>query len=148
MINAGTFQFSAGHLLAAAAFFAILLVENARMPVDNPETHLELTMVHEAMILDLSGPDLACIELASHVKLMVFMSILINGFFPYGIGTNIEIISIIIGIVAYIVKLLVCITAIAFLETTIAKFRLFRVPEIIAAALALGIVAISINYFV
>lgn len=146
--NSEAFRFSVGHILTAIAFFGVLLVENARMPVDNPETHLELTMVHEAMVLDLSGPDLACIELSSYVKLMVFMTMLANCFFPYGIGTTITIVSLIIGIAAYIAKILLCIAVIAILETAMAKFRLFRLPEIIAAALSLGIVAIAINYFV
>lgn len=147
-VNSAGFNFSVGHVLAAIAFFGVLLAENARMPVDNPETHLELTMVHEAMVLDLSGPDLACIELSSYVKLMVFITILVNCFFPYGIGTDITIASLITGMAAYIVKMLLSLVVIAFLETAIAKFRLFRVPEILAAALSLGIVAIAINYFI
>jgi formate hydrogenlyase subunit 4 len=146
--NAGGLNYSVGHVLAAIAFFGVLLVENARMPVDNPETHLELTMIHEAMILDISGPDLAMIELSSYIKLMVFISMLVNGFFPYGIGTTISIVSLFIGAAVYIIKVLLCIAVIALLETAIAKFRLFRVPEILAAALSLGIVAVAVNYFV
>lgn len=147
-VNTGILSFSVGHILAAIAFFAILLAENARMPVDNPETHLELTMIHEAMVLDLSGSDLACVELSAYMKLTVFITILVNGFFPYGIAETITLTSFIIGFIVFIAKLLVCIAAIAVLETTIAKFRLFRIPEILAAALSLGIVAIAINYFV
>ncbi|MDP4087847.1 MAG: NADH-quinone oxidoreductase subunit H [Bacillota bacterium] len=146
-INSGVFKFSVGHILAAMAFFAVLLAENARMPVDNPETHLELTMIHEAMVLDLSGSDLACIELSSYIKLMVFMTILINCFFPYGVGTAITVTSLIIGIIVYFAKMLICITVVAIIETTMAKFRLFRIPEILAAALSLSIAAIAINYF-
>lgn len=148
VINAGNIKLSVGHILASMAFFAVLLAENARMPVDNPETHLELTMIHEAMVLDLSGSDLACIELSSYVKLMVFITILINCFFPGGIATSLTAASMLAGIAVYAAKVLICITAIAFLETSMAKFRLFRVPEILAAALSLGVVAIAINYFV
>jgi formate hydrogenlyase subunit 4 len=118
------------------------------MPMDNPETHLELTMVHEAMILDLSGRDLAFVELASGIKLMVFLTLFINCFIPFGMATALSIGLIVKSIILYILKLLGCLVVISIIETLMAKFRLFRLPEILTAAFSIGIVAIAINYFV
>lgn len=145
--NTKVSTYGVGHIIAATAFFILVLAENARMPVDNPETHLELTMVHEAMILDLSGRDLAFVELASGIKLMVFLTIFINCFIPYGMATSLSFALILKSVVFYLIKLLGCFIVISIIETTNAKFRLFRLPEILAAAFSIGIVAISINYF-
>lgn len=138
---------SVAHFLALSAFFLLLLAENARMPVDNPETHLELTMVHEAMILDISGRNLAFIELSSSIKFIVFVTLLINLFLPFGIATTISISSIITSIAIYLVKVFVVLFVVAIIETTIAKFRLFKVPELLAAAFSLAIVSIAMLYF-
>lgn len=146
-VNIFNSNFSVSHVLAAISFFILLLAENARMPVDNPETHLELTMVHEAMILDVSGRNLVYLELASSIKLILFITIFLNGFFPIGLTNTLSIYSIIISIVAYLIKLLVAIFIIAILETTIAKFRLFRVPELLAASFSIGLVSIAMIYF-
>lgn len=146
-INSSLDKFTTPHIIAAVAFFIIILGENTRMPVDNPETHLELTMVHEAMILDLSGIDLALMELASSIKLTVFLTLFINCFIPFGIATNFDFLTIICGIVSYIVKIIISLLLIAFLETSISKFRLFRLPELFACAFAINIVALVLNYF-
>ncbi|WDC85176.1 NADH-quinone oxidoreductase subunit H [Caloramator sp. mosi_1] len=135
------------HILALASFFILVLAENARMPVDNPETHLELTMVHEAMILDISGRNLAFIELASSIKFIVFATLLINLFLPFGIATSISIYSIFISIVIYILKMIVVLFVIAIIRTSIAKFRLFKVPELLASAFSLSIISIAMLYF-
>lgn len=135
------------HFLALSAFFILTLAENARMPIDNPETHLELTMVHEAMILDISGRNLMFLELASSIKFMVFLTLLINLFIPYGIATTPNLIQIIISIGLYFIKMLIVIFVVAILETTMAKFRLFKVPEILAAAFSLSIISAAILYF-
>lgn len=140
-------EISAAHILALASFFLLVLAENARMPVDNPETHLELTMVHEAMILDISGRNLAFIELASSIKFIVFTTLLINLFLPFGIATSISVYTIFISIVIYILKMLVVLFAVAIIETSIAKFRLFKVPELLAAAFSLSIISIAMLYF-
>ncbi|HAN09829.1 MAG TPA: hydrogenase [Clostridiales bacterium] len=145
--NSTQLSFGPGHVLAALAFFILLLAENARMPVDNPETHLELTMVHEAMILDLSGKRLAYIELASAIKFVLFLTILINGFLPYGIATGLNLLTMGTAIILFIIKLIGCLIVIAVIETTMAKFRLFRVPELLTFAFALGIVSIIINHY-
>jgi formate hydrogenlyase subunit 4 len=147
-INSGLAKYSIGHIIAAAAFFILILIENARMPVDNPETHLELTMVHEAMILDISGKDLAFVELSSAIKLMIFLTIFINGFIPLGVATTLTIIPLLIGIIAYLMKLVICLIVISLIETIMAKFRLLRLPELTAMAFSISVVAITINYFV
>lgn len=137
--------YSAAHIIAAIAFVILLVGENSRMPVDNPETHLELTMIHEAMILDISGKDLACIELSSYIKLIIFITIFINCFFPIGIGTVISVGSLIISFLIYILKVIACLIIISLIETTMAKLRLFRAPEIFAWAFSISIVAIAVN---
>lgn len=138
---------SAAHFLALAAFFLLVLAENARMPVDNPETHLELTMVHEAMILDISGRNLAFIELASAIKFIIFATLLINLFVPFGIATTISIYSIFTSIVLYLIKMIVVLFVVAIIETSMAKFRLFKVPELLSAAFALSVISIAMLYF-
>lgn len=140
-------KYGVDHIVAALAFFILIVVENSRMPVDNPETHLELTMIHEAMILDLSGKDLALVEMASYIKLIIFLTVFINCFFPFGIGTSITLIAICKGIIFYVVKLIVCMVTISFIEISIAKFRLFKIPEILTAAFSISLVAIAIYYF-
>jgi len=145
--NSQQAAFLPGHILAALAFFILLLAENARMPVDNPETHLELTMVHEAMILDLSGKKLAFVELASAIKLVLFLTIFVNGFIPYGISTGLSISAMLYAVGIYIIKIIVCLIAIAFLETSMAKYRLFKIPELLMFAFSIGIVSIIINHY-
>lgn len=147
-INSNQIFVSAGHILAVLAFFILLLAENARMPIDNPETHLELTMVHEAMILDLSGKRLAIIELSSAIKFILFLTLLVNGFISYGISTSFNVLSILVGLILYIAKIIICLIIIAFFETTIAKLRLFKVPELLTAAFSIGIVSIIISHYV
>jgi len=137
-----------GNMLAFVAFFLVLLVENARLPVDNPETHLELTMIHEAMVLDVSGKDLAYIELASMVKFSVLITILINAFIPFYLATTFSLASIVISVVMFLLKVLLVLIIIALIEVLIAKSRLFRAPDLIAVSFSLIIAAISISYFI
>jgi formate hydrogenlyase subunit 4 len=144
---AGMSGFDVANFIAAMGFAVLLVAENARMPVDNPETHLELTMIHEAMILDTSGRDLALMELAAWVKLMVFVTIFINCFFPVGMTEAIAFVPIVLSFAAYILKVLVILAVISLFECTMAKFRLFRVPELLSAAFSLSLVAIVINFF-
>lgn len=147
-VNAAASNYSVAHIIGALAFFILLIAENARMPVDNPETHLELTMIHEAMILDLSGRDLALVELSSYMKLVAYITILISCFCPFGIAQTVSFIAILKGMILYFIKLTVCLIAISLNETLYAKFRLFRIPEILAAAFSMGIVAVAINFFI
>jgi formate hydrogenlyase subunit 4 len=127
----------------ALVFFGLIMVaiaENARIPVDNPATHLELTMVHEAMVLEYSGRHLAMIELAGSLKLLLYMSLIACLFAPWGLaGPNAGLSGFALGLVAYLIKLLVGACALAFFETAIAKMRVFRVPEFLGAALMLGL---------
>jgi formate hydrogenlyase subunit 4 len=143
----GTSGYDIANMIAAIGFAVLIVAENARMPVDNPETHLELTMIHEAMILDTSGKDLAMMELAAYIKLMVFVTIFINCFFPMGMTGTIGIVPIALSFVFYIMKVLVILGAISLIECSMAKFRLFRVPELLSAAFSLSLIAIVINFF-
>lgn len=146
VINSGNQSLSTAHIIAAFGFSIWLIAENARMPVDNPETHLELTMIHEAMILDISGRDLAYIELGSYVKFIVFLTIFINGFLPFGIATSLTLIALIKAVALFVIKMLIVLFIIALIETTMAKFRLFRVPELISVSFSFTLAAISILY--
>lgn len=145
-INSGIVHYSASHLIAMVTFAICILAENARIPFDNPETHLELTMMHEAMILDLSGSDLAYVELSSYIKLVVYIIILINGFIPSGIATTFTAFALLIGLITFILKLLACLLGIAILETTVAKSRLFRGAELFPGTISLAIIAITLIY--
>ena len=145
-INSKIVHYDTAHLITMVTFIVAILAENARIPFDNPETHLELTMMHEAMILDLSGSDLAYVELSSYIKLIVYLIVLINCFVPIGIATSLSFLSIVIGLVTFISKLLICLLGIAIIETTFAKSRLFRGAELFPAMISLGIVAITLIY--
>lgn len=128
--------------LALIALIMVAIAENGRIPVDNPATHLELTMVHEAMVLEYSGRHLAMIELAASMKLLLYMSLLACLFVPWGLaapGTGVAAYA--IGAASYIGKLAVAGVLLAVFETAIAKMRVFRVPEFLGAALMLGLLA-------
>jgi len=126
--------------MAAAALVIVAIAENARIPVDNPATHLELTMVHEAMVLEYSGRHLAMIELAAAVKLLLYVSLLACIFLPWGLASaDAGLAAYAIGVAAYLGKLLVAGFLMALFETSIAKMRVFRVPQFLGAALMLGL---------
>jgi len=126
--------------LALVALIIVSLAENARIPVDNPATHLELTMVHEAMILEYSGRHLAVIEAAASLKLLLYVSLIACIFTPWGTtvagGTATAYVA---GLAAYLLKLGVFGFALVVFETAIAKMRVFRVPEFLNVALMLGL---------
>jgi formate hydrogenlyase subunit 4 len=132
--------------LAAAAFFIATLAENSRVPFDNPATHLELTMIHEAMLLEYSGKQLALMELASMTKLVVFLAILSNVFFPWGIAVGSDPIAVAIGALAFLIKIALLALAIALLESSMAKMRLFRLPNLLTAAFMLSLLAVVSFY--
>jgi formate hydrogenlyase subunit 4 len=129
-------------ILAFAGFFIVLLAENGRFPFDNPATHLELTMIHEAMILEYSGKKLALMEWAAANKLMIFAALGTNLFFSYGIAASANPLSIFIGIVALSLKILVMCLIIGIIESTMAKFRFFRLPDLLITSFVLSAVAI------
>jgi formate hydrogenlyase subunit 4 len=131
------------HLLAFAAFFIVMLAESGRLPVDNPATHLELTMIHEAMLLEYSGRHLALVEWASAMKLLLFLTLLANLFFPWGVPQAAAPLPLLVGAVVLAGKLGVLTAGIAVLETSIAKLRLFRVPELLAGSFALALLSVT-----
>ena len=137
-----------GDILAFVSFFIVLIVENARLPIDNPETHLELTMIHEAMVLDLSGRDLLLIELASMIKFAIFITMIVNIFIPFGISTSFAIPLIIEAAGLFLAKVFAVLFVIAMIEVLIAKSRLFRAPDLIAVSFSLIIAAISFSRFI
>lgn len=125
------------------ALFAIIMVaiaENARIPIDNPATHLELTMVHEAMILEYSGRHLALIEFAASLKLLLYISLIACVFIPWGLASpGAAPVDFLIGAATYLGKLLLFAVLLAVFETAIAKMRVFRVPQFLGAALMLSL---------
>jgi formate hydrogenlyase subunit 4 len=126
--------------LALFGLIIVAIAENARIPVDNPATHLELTMVHEAMVLEYSGRHLAMIELAAALKLLLYLSLIVCVFAPWGLaGTGAGLAAVAVGLVAFLAKLAAGGFLLAVFETAIAKMRVFRVPEFLGAALMLGL---------
>jgi len=128
--------------LALIALIMVAIAENARIPVDNPATHLELTMVHEAMVLEYSGRHLALIDLTASLKLLLYVSLIACIFTPWGLvpaGAGAGTLA--VGLTAYVAKLAVGGVLLAVFETSIAKMRVFRVPEFLGAALMLGLLA-------
>ncbi len=134
---------SPGHLLAFAALFIVTLAETGRLPIDNPATHLELTMIHEAMILEYSGRYLALIEWAAALKLLVFFSLLANLFLPWGVAVALTPAALAVAAGSLVLKLVVLAAAVAVLETRVAKLRLFRVPELLSVSFVLALLAVT-----
>jgi formate hydrogenlyase subunit 4 len=128
--------------LALIALIMVAVAENARIPIDNPATHLELTMVHEAMVLEYSGRHLAVIEAASFLKLLLYVSLICSVFAPWGVAqAGGGLVAYAIGVAAYGAKLAVAAIALAIFEVAIAKMRVFRVPEFLGAALMIALLA-------
>jgi formate hydrogenlyase subunit 4 len=150
IVNAGVHHpdrlVSPASLLAAAALAVAILAETGRMPVDNPATHLELTMVHEAMVLEYAGRDLALVELASAMRLSLLLGLLANLFAPWGVATGTGWAGLVLGVAALIVKLAVLGGVLAAGEVLLAKVRLFRVPELLAGSFVLALLAVTASY--
>lgn len=139
---AGNLELRASVGMALVALLIVAIAENGRIPVDNPATHLELTMVHEAMVLEYSGRYLALIELASALKLLLYLSLIACVFFPVGLAAHdADAEAMMIGLCAYILKLAIGGGALALFETSTAKMRIFRVPDFLGAGLMLGLLA-------
>lgn len=130
------------HALAFAALFIVLLAETGRLPVDNPATHLELTMIHEAMLLEYSGRHLALMEWGAAIKQLVLMALLANLFFPLGLAADATPAALAWGMLWFCAKLLGLAAAVVVVETTNAKLRLFRVPDLLIAAFMLALLAL------
>ena len=134
-------------ILVSISIFIVIIVESARVPVDNPETHLELTMIHEAMILEQSGKNLAMMEMSSAMKQLLLMGILINILVPWGLTSDFSALPILISLGAFILKAIVLAVIIGLFESSCAKSRLFRLPGVFAIALFLSIITLIIEVF-
>jgi formate hydrogenlyase subunit 4 len=133
--------------LGLVALVMVAVAENGRIPVDNPATHLELTMVHEAMVLEYSGRHLAMIELSAMLKLLLYISLIACLFTPWGMaGAGAEAVHYPAAILFYIGKLGAGGVLLALFETSIAKMRVFRVPDFLGAALMLGLLAVLLRF--
>jgi formate hydrogenlyase subunit 4 len=137
---------SPGYLLAFTALFIVTLAETGRLPVDNPATHLELTMIHEAMVLEYSGRYLALIEWAAALKLLIFFSLLANLFVPWGVTASPGAGALLLAALIYGAKLAVLAAVVAVFETRVAKLRLFRVPELLSVSFVLALLAITASF--
>jgi len=131
----------ASFLFAGISFFILLLAENGRIPVDNPETHLELTMVHEAMILDITGVYLAIIETASSIKFVVFSSLFVSLFLPFGLEY-----SPVVALLIFIAKLFLVAILVALTEVNMAKLRLFKVPNLLGISIVFAFLSLITFY--
>jgi formate hydrogenlyase subunit 4 len=130
---------------AGVAFTMVSLAENARIPVDNPATHLELTMIHEAMVLEYSGRHLAMIEWAASLKLFVYSCIGLALFFPFGVAAGGDWLGLVLALPALVAKLAVGGAALALIETLSAKMRIFRAPEFLGTAFMLAVLAMLVH---
>ncbi|MDD7423936.1 MAG: NADH-quinone oxidoreductase subunit H [Candidatus Methanomethylophilaceae archaeon] len=133
-------------ILATTSFMITLLAENARVPFDNPATHLELTMVHEAMVLEYSGRKLGMMELASQIRLTLFMVMVGTLFLPWGIATEFTLPALVVATVAIVAKLLIIAAVIAIVECTVAKLRLFKTPNLLTISFTLSLLAMISIY--
>ncbi len=132
--------------VAFLAFAIALLAENARFPVDNPSTHLELTMIHEAMLLEYSGKRLALMEWASANKLLIFIALGANIFFPWGVASEfVSVSALLIPVLVFAGKVLCFLMALAGLESLMAKYRIFRVPDLLFTSFVLGMIAVVLT---
>jgi formate hydrogenlyase subunit 4 len=135
-------------LLALLALAVAIVAETGRLPVDNPSTHLELTMVHEAMILESSGRDLAWLELGSWLRLGALLGLLSTLLLPWGVATEVTTVGLLTAVGALAVKLALVGSVLATAEVFLAKVRLFRVPELLAGSFVLAFLAVTASYLV
>lgn len=148
MVNTGIDLLDPTHILAFGALFIVMIAETARIPVDNPDTHLELTMVHEAMLLEYSGPYLALMEWASQIKFFLYLALLANIFFPWGLATELKPLPLIFSLGVLILKVMVLLWAVVLVENAFAKLRLFRAPNLLGASFILSLLALLTYYVV
>jgi formate hydrogenlyase subunit 4 len=139
-------SFHPSDILAFAGLFIIVIAETGRIPVDNPATHLELTMIHEAMVLEYAGTDLALVEWASALKELLYLTLLADLFLPIGIATTAAPLALLVSLLAWAGKVFLLAVAVTLVETTNAKLRLFRVPELVSVSLVLAFLALAIRF--
>ena len=142
------FNISAVHILAFTSLAMVILAETGRMPVDNPTTHLELTMIHEGMVLEYSGPSLALIEWASAIKLHAMLALLIALFFPWGMASNGSGWGIAVALLLYCAKTAVLVILLSVIESAVAKLRMYLVPDFLGVASALSALAVIFTMWV
>jgi len=133
-------------LLAMVALAIAVIAETSRMPVDNPATHLELTMVHEAMVLESSGRDLGWLELGSWLRLGALLGLIGTLIFPWGLAVEFAPLPLLIGVVTLMIKLAVLGAVLSAVEVFLAKLRLFRIPELLAGSFVLALLAVTASY--
>lgn len=139
-LSAAPFQLHPSFIFAAMAMILVAMAETGRIPVDNPSTHLELTMIHEAMILEYSGRHLALMEWAAMLKLLIYEVLIINLFLPWGVALDFSPRAIVIGFAAVTGKIMALGIMLAVSETVMAKMRLFRVPQFLGLAFILSLI--------
>ena len=136
------FKISAVHILAFTSLAMVVLAETGRMPVDNPTTHLELTMIHEGMVLEYSGPSLALVEWASAIKLHVMLALLISLFGPWGMASTFSLWGLGTAVLFYLAKVAVLAILLALVESVVAKLRMYLVPDFLGVAAAVSALAV------
>ena len=133
-------------ILAGVSFIITMLAENSRIPFDNPTTHLELTMIHEAMLLEYSGRSLAFMELSSMIRLTVFMALISSMFFPWGISTTLDPSNLMIGLIVVAAKMVLVALLLSAIESALCKSRLFKAPNLLTVSFALSLLAMIALY--
>ncbi|MGI0049956.1 MAG: respiratory chain complex I subunit 1 family protein [Nitrososphaera sp.] len=133
-------------LFALIAFFVVILAETGRLPFDNPATHLELTMVHEAMVLEYSGKSLAMIQWSQSIKQLILLALLVNLFVPFGMTASGSGWQAAAGAGAFLAKVALLAMLVAYVETRVAKWRLFRVPDLLVVAIASSMIGVIFYY--
>lgn len=139
--SSGMHMISVSSIIAALALFLVTIAETSRVPVDNQETHLELTMVHEAMVLEYSGRPLALIEMASYIKQMIFFFLIAQIVFPIAPLSSGNLVEVFSWVLWYLARIIIIAIAVALVEVSVAKMRLFRVVDFLGFAFVLGIMA-------
>ena len=133
-------------IFAAIGMFVVILGETGRLPFGNHETHLELTMMHEAMVFEYSGKSLALVEWSQSIKQLILFALIVNIFVPWGISSSVTPSAIGIGMLAFVIKVSTLAVGVAFLETSLAKWRLFRLPDLVAIAIASSMIGLVFYY--
>ncbi|MGA2301851.1 MAG: NADH-quinone oxidoreductase subunit H [Candidatus Acidiferrum sp.] len=141
-LQRNVFDISAVHILAFTSLAMVVLAETGRMPVDNPTTHLELTMIHEGMVLEYSGPSLALVEWASAVKLHALLALLISLFGPWGMASTVSVWGTGAALLLYLAKVTVLMILLALVESVVAKLRMYLVPDFLGVAAAVSALAV------
>lgn len=140
---AGTQWYSPALLLAAGAFLIVAVAETGHEPIDNPDTHLELTMVHEGMILEASGPRLAILTYAAQIKLVLVAGLFSAAFLPVGLTADLSLVAVVVAVAATLAKVIVAAIALGVLDATLAKLRILALPNLLAGASVVAAVGLA-----